>query len=117
MARKPKLTPTQVADALRQANGLQAAAARSLGVSRTTISNYIEKYDEVSKAYDEANETTIDKVESKLLENVNAGNVIAQIFYLKTKGKHRGYVETMKHEGGGPDSPPIKIKVEYASPD
>lgn len=91
----------KVIEALQASNGLQAGAARALNVSRQTIANYIKTIPEVAEAYEQVNETTIDKVEGKLLENINAGNVIAQIFYLKTKAKHRGYVERVEQTGAG----------------
>jgi len=40
----------------------------------------------------EVNEKTIDYVENKLIQEINKGNLTAIQFYLKTKGKNRGYV-------------------------
>ncbi len=113
MARKPKVTAPQVISALQKANGLQAAAARSLSVSRKTISNYINDNESVRSAYDDVNETTIDKVEGKLLGEIEKGNITAIIFYLKTKARHRGYMERVEHTGN--EGLPIKIIVEYAN--
>lgn len=99
MARKKEFTPKEIIEALDSASGIQASAARKLGTSRQTIMNYIKDNPEVKAAYDVVNETTIDKVESKLLEQVNSGNITAIIFYLKTKAKHRGYVERQEVTG------------------
>ena len=104
-------TPEQMADAIRESNGILAVAARRVGCSRTTIHTYVNKYASVRKAYEDANETTLDFVEGKLMELVRAGNVAATIFFLKTKGKSRGYVE--RQEVTGADSAPVKIVVEY----
>jgi len=101
MARRKKFTPKQIKDALIEAKGLQAVAARKLETSRTTISNYIAEYPIVKSAYDEANETNIDFVEGKLMQQINEGNITAIIFFLKTKAKHRGYVERMEQTGAG----------------
>lgn len=40
----------------------------------------------------EIDDKTLDIVERKLLEEINKGNMNAIQFYLKTKGRNRGYV-------------------------
>lgn len=88
-----KFTAEQVAEAVKKSKGILSAAAQSLGCARGTVQNYISRYATVKAAYDEANETTIDFVESRLLKNIDSGDTTAMIFYLKTKAKHRGFVE------------------------
>lgn len=112
MARPKKFTPQQVIDALQKADGILTDAAKSMKMSRQTLYVYMKEHPEVAEAYDQVNEATIDKVESRLLRSCYSGNVTAQIFYLKTKAKHRGYVE--RQEVAGADDKPIKIIVEYA---
>ena len=99
-----KYTAAQMIQAIQESNGILAMAARKLQCSRTTVYRYIQNYPTVKDAYDEANETNIDFVEGKLMENIRNGNVTAQIFFLKTKAKHRGYVERQEFTGkeGGP---------------
>ena len=38
-------------------------------------------------------EGLIDLCETKLMQQINEGNLTAIIFFLKTKGKQRGYIE------------------------
>jgi hypothetical protein len=95
--RKFKVTAEQVIKALADSYGIQAAAAASLGIGRSTIIDYINRDPKIKEAYDQINETTIDRVESALLRQVEQGNITAMIFYLKTKAKHRGYVEFNIH--------------------
>ena len=41
----------------------------------------------------------LDMAESQLHKQILGGNTSATIFYLKTKGKNRGYVERHEHTG------------------
>lgn len=84
---------TQLIENLRICKGIVANACEVVGVSRGTFYNWC-KEDEAFKAQvDEINEATLDFVESKLLENIKKGEVTSIIFYLKTKGRNRGYQE------------------------
>ena len=67
-------------------------ACKKMGISRTTFYNWREnpKFDNLIKDCEEAQ---IDFVETKLHQKIADGDTTATIFYLKTKGKKRGYVE------------------------
>jgi len=88
-----KFEPDTVIRGIIRARGNLSAAARWLGCSRMTVHNYINKHKEVRIAYEMANSIGLDDVENYLMNNAEHGNVTAQIFYLKTKGKHRGWTE------------------------
>ena len=49
-------------------------------------------------------------MESKLFENIKDGKTAEMIFYLKSKGKKRGYVE--RQEITGADGMPTDFKIE-----
>jgi hypothetical protein len=88
-----KFTAAEMADAIKKGKGILSAAATVLGCARQTVAVYIERYPTVAAAHKEAKEATIDFVESRLLKNIDNGDTTAMIFYLKTQGKGRGYVE------------------------
>lgn len=83
----------EVAQALLKHSGILSRAAEELECSRPTLQGYLERHPDLRKIADEAVELTIDLAETKLIEKIKRGNLGAIIFYLKTKGKHRGYVE------------------------
>ena len=99
MAGKPRFTVRRVAGALRRTAGIKTAAAELLGCDRSTITRYINRYPKLQALEMEIADRTVDLAEDKLLKAIEQGNMTAIIFYLKTKGKHRGY--TQKQEPGG----------------
>ena len=68
-------------------------ACKAVKIDRQTHYNWLDKFDNYKKECEAVEEGLLDKCEDALRVNIEKGNVVAQIFYLKTKGKHRGYFE------------------------
>ena len=114
-AMKPKLKLQHVEDALRQAGGIISAAAIILeaaygSCTPRTVRNYVKRHPRLAEVIEEAVELNLDTAESQLMTLIANGNLGAVIFYLKTKGKARGYVERVEATGSG--GGPIKIDIE-----
>lgn len=103
-------TPEQVIEALKQSQGLVYLAAKQLGCSAQTIYNYGKRYAKVREALQEAKGERVDRAELALWSQINNGNIAAIIFYLKTQGKDRGYVE--RQEMSGPDGGAIPVATK-----
>lgn len=82
----------------RQGRGIVSYACEKTGISRATYYNWINGDEDFKKACEDINESVIDVVESKLLSQINDDNLTAIIFFLKTKGKKRGYVEKVESD-------------------
>ena len=102
--------------ALKQSKGIIYVACNNVGINRTTYYRWLEDYPDFKAKVEEINEAAIDFVESKLLEKVNGVQVYkgvdeetgeeiiynlppsdtAIIFFLKTRAKKRGYVESLQ---------------------
>ena len=80
-------------DALEASLGVVTKACKETGISRTTFYNYLHEDEEFAKSVKEIENVAIDFAESALHEQIKNGNSTSTIFYLKTKGKGRGYVE------------------------
>lgn len=77
----------------RESHGIVSYACQKVGITRACYYKWKESDPGFKERADEIEEETIDNVESKLYEAIDKGDLTAIIFYLKTKGKKRGYVE------------------------
>ena len=76
-------------EALERSLGIVTTACNAVGVGRTT------HYRDAVKGIENR---TLDFAESHLHKLIKEGNPAATIFFLKTKGKARGYVERQEIE-------------------
>lgn len=75
-----------------------SATCVALNMTRYTFYKWKEKSKKLSDMLKEADEAMLDFAESKLMEHINDGDVTSLIFFLKTKGKKRGYVERVEND-------------------
>lgn len=78
---------------LKDNRGIVGAACRSLGISRTTYYRWKKKHQDFAEAADTEISAQVDYVEDRLLDLIDEGETAAIIFYMKTKGRDRGYGE------------------------
>ncbi len=69
------------------------------GISRQTYYNWRKQDAEFSQTCDDIEERNLDLAEMKLLNAIREGKTAELLFYLKTKGKKRGYVERQEITG------------------
>ena len=80
-------------EAMKKNLGIVSASCDKVGISRQTHYDWKKNDPKYSQEIDNISEAALDFAEGKLLQNINSGDTIATIFFLKTKGKSRGYVE------------------------
>lgn len=90
---------------LEKAHGVVTVAARNAGIHRDTHYSWMQTDEDYAAKAKAMKEVAIDFAESMLYKLISEGNVAATIFYLKTQGKNRGYVE--RQEVTGADGAPI----------
>ena len=90
--------------------------AKSLGVSRTAVFNWVQEY-ELKGIVEEARENRLDFVESALDNLIKKGDTAAIIFFLKTQGRSRGYSEKVDVEHTGKDGGAIQFDVKQMTTD
>ena len=70
-----------------------SASCEACGITRQTFYNWKENDQKFRQLVDQIDEESVDFAESALKKQIQDGDTTATIFYLKTKGKRRGYVE------------------------
>ena len=85
-------------EALEQSLGIVTTACKIVGCARSTFYKYYKDDQDFRTSVDELENLTLDFVESKLHKQIENDNTTATIFYLKTKGKKRGYIERKEVE-------------------
>jgi hypothetical protein len=100
-------------DEIIKQHGNIAMVAKSFNVSRTTVYNFMEKHPDVKDVLSDEREKMLDNVESSLYNQALEGNTTAMIFFLKTQGKGRGYVE--RQEIAGTKDDPLTLRVVFES--
>ena len=89
-------------EALERSLGVVSTAAKACNISRRTHYRWLEEDEEYKEAVQDIQESSIDFAESSLHQQIKNKIPSSSIFYLKTKGKHRGYVEKQEIEVNEP---------------
>lgn len=110
MARPRSFTQDQISTALRETKGMVAVAARRLGCTRKTVRAYVTRYPAVADVLREERHLMGDIAELALFKAIQAGELDAIKFYLKTQCKDRGYVE--RQERTGANGGPLQVQTE-----
>jgi len=93
---RDKISNKSIIEVLYKNLGVIYTCAKKLNISRRQLKTWIDEDEELTAAYNDCVECAIDMSESKLFKNIQDGKEASVFFHLKTKGKHRGYVE--RHE-------------------
>ena len=98
------LTENQIKflESLRENLGIVSKAAASCGMHRNSHFNWMKQNPEYKDEVEAIYEECIDVVENALMDKIlQYADSTAIIFFLKTKGKKRGYVERQEFEHQG----------------
>ena len=98
MNKNVQLKKEKLLGALTNSLGIVTTACQITGIGRTTYYSYYNSDDEFAKEVDEINNIALDFAESQLFDLIKDKNITAIIFFLKTKGKYRGYSERSEYD-------------------
>jgi hypothetical protein len=93
-----KASKIQLLDAISKSKGIVSSICNNLNISRQAFYKRLENDEELATALQNVRDEILDFTESKLFDLIYEGNSHAIFFYLKTIGKHRGYVEKQEFD-------------------
>jgi len=96
--------------ALEQSLGVVNMACKKADVPRSTFYKWMKEDDDFAQQVKEIDNIALDFAESQLHRQIADNSTAATIFYLKTKGKKRGYIE--RQEITGADGMPTNFQIE-----
>jgi len=85
-------------DAMEKSLGIVTTACKFVGIERSTHYGWLKADGEYREAIESLDDMVLDFAESQLHKQIKAGNTASTIFFLKCKGKKRGYVENNDKE-------------------
>jgi len=90
---KSDILKNNLIKALEKSLGIVTSACKNVGCSRETFYKYCKDDADFKARVKDIENIALDFAESKLHKQIASGNSTSTIFYLKTKGKKRGYIE------------------------
>lgn len=96
-------------EALERTLGIVTPACKEAGVSRDTFYKYYREDPVFKEQVDELENLTLDYVESQLFKQIKDGSERSILFYMKYKGKKRGYNDSLDITSGGEKITEIKL--------
>jgi hypothetical protein len=90
---RKRVSDEALAAALEATGGFQGMAARMLSLTPAAVCIRIQKSQKLQEHLDNIREDKLDIAETELMHLIREGNLGAICFYLKCKGKSRGFIE------------------------
>jgi len=90
---KNDITKKAMLEALENSLGVVTSACKTVDISRETHYRWLREDEDYKAGVEALSDVALDFAESQLHKQIKEGNSTATIFFLKTKGKKRGYVE------------------------
>jgi hypothetical protein len=93
MSDKTDIKKREILEALEKSLGIVTTACKQVGINRDTYYEWLKKDKEFKRKVKELQNVALDFAESHLHKQIAKGNPLSTMFYLKCKGKKRGYIE------------------------
>lgn len=104
-------------EALEKSMGIVTTACKAVGIARSTHYNWYADDEAYRKATDETVNVALDFAETHLYKQIESDVPASTIFFLKTKGKARGYIETSEVINYDPNKAPSWLDGSEFNPE
>ena len=101
MSDKTDIKKREILEALEKSLGIVTTACKQVGINRDTYYEWLKKDKEFKRKVKELENVALDFAESQLHKQIAKGNPLSTMFYLKCKGKKRGYIEQQELKVSG----------------
>ena len=105
---KTDIHKNAMVEAMEKSLGIVTTACKAVGISRETHYSWMREDPQYKAAIENLSNVAIDFAESQLHKRMKEGSDAAIIFFLKCRGKSRGYIERQEMDHSGE----IKISVK-----
>ena len=118
-----KITKEQMLEAIHGSQGLVTKIQRKLEailgekISWDTTEKWIHKWQEAETAVRNEKESMLDLAENNVFKELVSGDIATSKWFLKMKGKERGYIETQEIHNVNADPLNINLQGEFFSED
>jgi len=95
---------------LEKSLGVVTVACKKANIPRSTYYKWLKEDEAFAREVEDIDNVALDFAESKLHEQISNNVPSSTMFYLKTRGKKRGYIE--RQEITGADGMPTNFQIE-----
>lgn len=99
--RKTEVQKKAMLAALERSLGIVTSACREVGITRETFYRWLKEDPEFKERVDDIDNMTLDYVETQLYKQIREGSEKSILFYMKYKGRKRGYTDSIDVTTGG----------------
>jgi len=116
MNKNRHLKKETILKALESSLGVVTTACKKTEIPRSTFYKWLKEDEDFAEKVKDIENVSLDFAESKLFEQMSDNNTSATIFYLKTKGRKRGYWEKQQMDMTTDDEP-IQVNIRLTDED
>ena len=106
-----KIAKLNMLEALEKSLGIVTNALKISGTAKTTFYEWMKHDEDFAKDVNDVGNTALDFAESQLFKQIKNENHSSTQFYLKNKGRDRGYGDKLDITTGGDKINKIEIEI------